>query len=278
MHPDGSQTEILAADQSLELRPNGIALLPDGSFLLANLGTRGGVWHLQRDGSIEPWLNAIDGERLPPCNFVMVDAAGRTWITVSTRREPRALGYRPDVDDGFIVMAHAGVARIAARGLGYTNEVQLHPSGDWLYVNETFGRRLSRFPVDRSGRLGRRETVIEFGHGVFPDGLAFDADGGIWITSLVSNRVIRIFEGRPELMIADSDAEHVQWVEAAFAAGTMDRPHLDTIKGVKLRNTSSIAFGGPALRTGHVGCLLDTRIAVFDAPVSGVPPVHWDWG
>jgi sugar lactone lactonase YvrE len=38
-------------------------------------------------------------------------------------------------------------ARIVADGLGYTNECAIDISGQWLYVNETFSRRLSRFPV-----------------------------------------------------------------------------------------------------------------------------------
>jgi sugar lactone lactonase YvrE len=49
------------------------------------------------------------------------------------------------VSDGFIVRVDDAGARIVADGLGYTNEVQLDPSGERLYVNETFGRRLSRW-------------------------------------------------------------------------------------------------------------------------------------
>ena len=39
-----------------------------------------------------------------------------------------------------------------------------------------------------AGALGPRETVTEYGHGVYPDGLEFDAEGGFWVTSIVSNR------------------------------------------------------------------------------------------
>jgi sugar lactone lactonase YvrE len=133
------------------------------------------------------------GGPLPPSNFVISDGAGGLWLTISTRRVPRALGYRKDVDDGFIVhIAADGPARIAADGLGYTNECMVHPSGKWLYVNETFVRRLSRFELLGPGKLGRRETVCEFGAGTFPDGLAFDVDGNAWVTSIVSNRVVRV--------------------------------------------------------------------------------------
>jgi hypothetical protein len=44
---DGSQQTWLARDPPVELRPNGIEILPDGSFLLANLGDAGGVWRLR---------------------------------------------------------------------------------------------------------------------------------------------------------------------------------------------------------------------------------------
>jgi sugar lactone lactonase YvrE len=130
------------------------------------------------------------------------------------------------VADGFIVCVNAsGHARIVADGLGYTNEVALHPNGRWLYVNETFGRRLSRFLVKEDGSLGARETVTEFGVGDFPDGLAFDEDGCAWIVSIVSNRLIRVWpDGRQEIYLEDNDPGHLDWVEEAFQAHTMGRP------------------------------------------------------
>jgi len=64
-------------------------------------------------------------------------------------------------------------------------------------------------------------------------------------------------------------------VEAAYLSGTMGRPHLDKAAGRVLRNISSIAFGGPALRTAYLGCLLDQRLPTFDVPVAGQPPTHW---
>ena len=125
IRPDGSQT-LYSADgiDGLPMRPNGIALNADGSFLLTQLGVAdGGVYRLTRDGTLTAFLRRVDGHDLPPTNFVVADQTGRTWITVSTRRTPRALGYRKDCDDGFIVMVDATgkSARIVADGLGYTN-------------------------------------------------------------------------------------------------------------------------------------------------------------
>jgi sugar lactone lactonase YvrE len=276
---DGSSA-LYRADHNPALRPNGIALLPDGSFLLAQLGIDdGGVYRLTRDGAVQPWLMEVEGQALPPTNFVLPDARGRTWVTVSTRKRPRALGYRREGGDGFIVCVDARGARVVADELGYTNEVALHPSGEWLYVNETFARRLSRFALGSDGSLGPRLTVTEFGPGTFPDGLAFDEEGHAWVVSIVSNRVIRVApDGAQTLWLEDADAEHLAWVEAAYEAGTMGRPHLDEVKSRVLRNLSSIAFAGADRRTAVFGCLLGERLATLRLPVAGAKPPHWQLG
>ena len=277
--PDGTQdlyTGHLPGGGAL--RPNGIALLPDGSFLVAHLGADdGGVYRLWRDGRVEPWLLSVGGVPLPPTNFVLPDNRGRTWVTVSTRRRPRSLGYRREGGDGFIVCVDGRGARIVADGLGYTNEVALHPGGDWLYVNETFARCLSRFALRADGSLGAKEVVTRFGRGTFPDGLAFDEEGHAWVVSIVSNRLIRVApDGAQTLWTEDADAAHLAWVEAAFESGTMDRPHLDRCSSHHLRNISSIAFAGADRRTAVLGCLLGDRLATLALPVAGVAPTHWN--
>jgi sugar lactone lactonase YvrE len=279
---DGSQVFYAAQPVDGEvLKPNGIALRRDGSFLLAHLGSEmGGVFSLQRDGTTMPVLREVDGIALPPTNFPLEDAKGRLWITVSTRLSPRSLGYRSTCADGFIVcMDDPGdpkSARIVADSLGYTNEIAFDPSGRWLYVNETFTRRLSRFPLGDDGQLGSKEVVAEFGAGTYPDGMAFDVEGNVWIASIVSNRVIRVAQdGSHAIFIEDVDAEHLAWVEAAYQSQSMGRPHLDGVKSSLLRNISSIAFGGPQLRKAYLGCLLGSSIAVIDMPVAGHPPIHW---
>jgi sugar lactone lactonase YvrE len=278
LHPDGSRTLLQGAlPGGRPLRPNGIALERDGAFLLADLGDElGGVFALRRDGTVVPFLERVDGVDLPPTNFVALDAQGRAWITVSTSLRPRARAYRADLADGFVVLVDERGARIVADGLGYTNEALVSPDGRWLYVNETFGRRLTRFRLAPDGSLSARETVTTFGEGTYPDGLAFDAQGHVWITSIVSNRVIRVAPGGEQsLILEDADAAHVQWAEEAYRANALGRPHLDKRAGRKLANISSLAFGGPDLRTAYLGCLLGDAIATFRTPVAGHPPVHW---
>jgi sugar lactone lactonase YvrE len=277
---DGSQTIYKGAlPDGRPLRPNGIALRKNGNFLLADLGEElGGVFELSREGSVRPVLFEVDGIELPPSNFVFEDSMGRIWVTVSTRHRPRALAYRGDIADGFIALKDEKGARIVADNLGYTNEAAISPDGAYLYVNETFARRLTRFRLGKEGPLGGREIVTTFGKGTFPDGLSFDVDGGVWITSIASNRVIWVSpEGSQQIIVQDADEAHIDWVEEAFQTGTMGRPHLDQCAGKVLKNISSLAFGGEDLRTAYLGCLLGDSLACFSSPVAGHPPLHWDY-
>lgn len=285
IRPDGSQQTWLART-SLALRPNAIALTADGAFLLANLGDDGGVWRLDRSGELTPVVTAVDGVPLPPTNFVTMDEGGRLWISVSTRAVPRQRAWRPDVADGFIVLADAHGARIVADGLHYTNEVRPDPSGRWLYIVETFGRRLRRYPINpteaggrgcgRGEALGAPEIVVTLGDGDFPDGFAFDAAGGIWMTTLISNRVLRVIDGRTEVMFEELNAEHAARIEARFVRGTMRPDDLGPIPGTRLQHVTSLAFGGADLQTIYLGTLHGESI--YRARVTGIAgaaPVHW---
>lgn len=277
--PEGRVTRLLARDRATPLRPNGIALEPGGSFLIAHLGQNdGGLFRLYPDGRTETLVAHIDGAPIPPSNFALCDRRGRIWLTVSTRIMPRGDDYRPTASSGFIALVENGVARIVADGLGYANECALSADERHLLVNETFARRLTRFDVGPDGDLSNRTTLASFGEGTFPDGVVLDAEGCAWVTSIVSNRVIRVSpEGAQQIMLEDSQPGHLAWVEAAFQAGTMGRPHLDGVKSDRLKNVSSLAFGGAALTTAYLGCLLDDRVPFFDTAVKGESPTHYDF-
>ncbi len=272
IHPDGTQRLI----GSSGLLPNGIAILQDGAFLVANLGEQGGVWHITADGAASPWLTEVDGRAVHRVNFVVNDALGRVWACISATDGSDA--YPLHTATGYIVLRDARGTRVVADGLHYTNECRVSSDGQFMYVNETFGRRLSRFRIGKAGELTGKETVATFGEGDFPDGLALDAEGGAWVVCVGSNRVYRIApDGGKLTVIDDADPATAKQLEAAFVAGTLDRPQLSAARGRRLHNITSLAFGGADLRTAYMGCLAGDSLATFRSPVAGLQPVHWNW-
>ncbi len=275
---DGAQ-ELIRAKGLDRFLPNGFSLLPDRSFAIANLGPDGGAWRMLPDGSLVPEVLEADGMRLPATNFVNADHGSgrlRLFVSVSTREVPRERAFRRDLADGYIVLKDRRGIKIVAEGLGFANENKLDPSGRFLYVNETMARRLSRFPVRDDGSLGPRQTVAEFGCGTFPDGLEFDAEGGIWIASVVSNRLLRIArDGSQHVILEDGDPEMVARVEQSYQEGRLTRADIDAGRERPLGNLASVAFGGPDLRTVCLGSLFADRIATLRSPIAGAEPPHW---
>lgn len=275
---DGGQELYAPADGTPPILPNGFAMLRDGSFAIANLSETGGVWRLWRDGRLEPLLLEIDGRRLGSVNFVLLDDRERLWICVSTVRVGDHQ-FRGDIADGFIILKDERGARVVADRIGWTNECRVDAAGRHLYVNETFGRRLTRFRLAPDGVLSNGETVTEFGEGTYPDGLAIDAEGCFWVVSVVSNRVIRVTpEGRQTVLLEDLDPAHVETCEQAFREGRLGRPLVWDNHARVLGNTTSIAFAGEDLRTVHLGSLSGPSLATYRSPVAGLKPVHWEWG
>jgi len=272
---DGSTQSWLVRNLDFELKPNGIGFLPDGRFLIANLGEEGGIWTLDVNGISVPFLTRLEGRPLPPANFVHVDEEERVWITVSTRQVPRQAAWRAGIRDGFLVLVDRKGARIVADGLHYTNEARTDPAGRYVYVVETFGRRLVRYPIERDG-LGTAELVAQLGHGDWPDGFVFDEEGGIWITSLISNRILRLDRsGRLHTMIAEANDTFIGDAEDAYIQDRMERRHLAAIPGTRFQHLTSIGFGGPDRRTGYLGSLHADCLYRFDAPVRGVAQAYW---
>jgi sugar lactone lactonase YvrE len=270
--PDGTERLIGRSN----LTPNGIALRRDGSFVIANLAEEGGVWTISAEGDVRPLLHEIEGIVLPRVNFVALDAHERLWICVSALET----GDRYPVRDrtGFIALMDARGVRIVADGMQYTNECRIDATGRHVFVNETFGRRVTRFDLAADGALSNRQVFAELFRGDFPDGLTPDAEGGWWVMCVGSNRVYRVNAGGTvEVVIDDSDPATVDALEAAFRSDTLTRSQLGASTGKRLAAVTSLAFGGPDLRTAYLGCLKGTALASFRSPYPGLRPVHWDW-
>lgn len=276
--PDGTTGPAVEADLVGQgFRPNGIALTAEGDFLFANLGRGGGVWQVGRTGEARPFATELDGStpgsnRVPHANFVLVHG-DRAWITISARTRNHQ-HYTADESSGQILLVADGTVSVAADGLNWTNELRVSPDGRHLFVNETFACRTTRYDVAPDGILSD-PVRIQFPADTFPDGMAFDAEGALWITSVITNRLIRL---APDLtwtpLFSDTAASGLDAV-AAYARGDLTFDQIAGSHGARLSNLSSLAFGGPDLRTLYLGGLGHSVVYVARSPVAGFPMNHW---
>lgn len=258
--------------------PNGLAFAENGDILISNFGTDR-LERMARDGQTRVLADAIDGEPIGKVNFVLRDAKGRIWITVSTRVNPwtKAAGTR--VQDGYVAVLDATGLYVVADGFHFTNEIRLDARGEWLYIVETTGPHITRMRVDGSGarvRLTEREVFGPSHLGGFPDGIAFDAYGNLWCTLVMVDQLIALTpQGDKRVLLDDGNPEASARLLQAMADGFVAPELMLAARGSVAPWMASITFGGADLRTVYLGSLMGTTIPFFRAPVAGLPLAHW---
>ena len=272
--PDGAQT-LLGPEVG---EPNGMAIDRAGDLIVATM-TGGKVHRLRRDGSSDVLLDAIDGAPLGAVNFVFCDPLGRLWISVFSRRTPWWDAIVQPAPDGYILLLDDNGPRVVADGIVTCNEVRLDASGSFLYAAESLRSRIIRFPVRPDGSLGEREVYGPDGlpgRAAYVDGFTFDAEQNLWVTTVCRNGVVIITpDGDAHTVFEDPNELVLQRLESAVSAGAVQPLDLASCAGQTLQLPTSITFGGPDLRTVHVGSLAMPRLPTFRSPVPGLPLSHW---
>jgi gluconolactonase len=273
IYPDGGQT--LLAGWGGE--PNGLAIDPDGNLVTANIAL-GRVQQMTRDGRAATLLEEVDGQRTHQCQLRFYDRQGRLWVTCLTREDhwwPAVAHARPD---GFIVLVDDRGARIVADGIYATNEARLDAEERYLYVAETMKARILRFPVRADGSLGEREVFGPdgLGPGGFVDGFTFDAEGSLWVTTVVRNGLgVLTRDGDWHVVVEDPREDVLATFVDKLTAGTATPEDMLAAAGPRLQFPTSLCFAGPDLRTVYVGSLAMSRLPTFRSPVPGLPMRHW---
>lgn len=272
--PDGSTGHAVEADLIAQgFRPNGIAMTRDGDFLFANMGKAGGVWRVGRRGEVHPFATELEGRPIPRTNFVLVDR-DQAWVTISARTRKHE-HYTAEENTGQILLVRDGKVTVAAEGLNWLNELRISPDGKHLFVNETFACRTTRYDLSADGLL-TNPRQLNFPNDTYPDGMAFDAEGALWIACVISNRLIRV---APDLtwtiLFEDADRRELKTIASTYAKGCLTWDHISQSRGTRVSNLSSIAFGGPDLKTMYLGGLGIDAVQVLRSPVAGLAMEHW---
>lgn len=271
--PDGSQQFIGGPGGE----PNGLALLDDGSILIANIGV-GGIQKLHPDGRVEDFLTEVDGVKVSSANYVFVDSKNRVWMGFSTRASHWWLAAAQPRPDGYIVLLDEKGPRIVRDDIYFTNEIRLDAREEYLYVAETMKGRIIRFHVQPDGSLTDKEIVGPDGLGVggAVDGFAFDAGGNVWVTTVLRNGVgIITPDGDYHVVFEDANESILATFDQKIASGEATPADMLATAGQTLQLVTSVTFGGPDLQTVYAGSLGMSSLPTFRSPVPGLPMRHW---
>lgn len=232
--------------------PNGLCLDPEGHTIVANLGN-GEVQSLSPDGAHTVLMTHAEGRRMFTPNFPFLDFKGRLWVSNSTDNPDVDAALRSPVPDGcLVVIEPKKPPRIVARGIYFANGVALDAKEEYVYVAETMQRRVLRYRIHSDNSVGPAEVYgpPALGRLGFPDGIAFDEAGSLWVTFPAANAIGYIdIRGTLDIFIQDP-------------------------RGSVINHPANICFGGPDRRTAFIGSLGGRNVPFFEVPYPGMRLVH----
>jgi gluconolactonase len=225
--PDGTAVTQVASTGGFCL---GMAFGGDGALFVCDL-KHAAVFRVDTGaGTVERFADGAPGHRLRIPNFPAFDAQGRLYVSDShqfDRPGPGVFRFDPD-----------GRGELwYGRDCTFANGLALSPDGRHLYVAETFANRVFRIPIGDDGAAGERQEVAAT-PGAWPDGLAFDAAGNLYVGCYEPSQVLRVDPaGRVEVLFREWSA------------------HL-------LAHPTNLAFRGTTLFTANLGRWHLTRLEV----------------
>jgi sugar lactone lactonase YvrE len=169
--------------------PSGIAFTDDGTPLVVSMQNGTVVRLVDGQQQVYADLTPLFGDP-SHANDMVMDDAGRLYVgsmgynVVAGEEEKATHVLLVDTD---------GQVRSAADDMYFPNGSVITPDGRTLIVAETFRGRLTAFDMAEDGSLSNRRVWADV-EGT-PDGICLDAEGAVWISSIVNNEFVRVHEG-----------------------------------------------------------------------------------
>ncbi|MFP5391594.1 MAG: SMP-30/gluconolactonase/LRE family protein [Gammaproteobacteria bacterium] len=186
-----------------------------GGGLVTSL--RDGVHRFDEAAGSFSQLHAVEAELADNrFNDGYVDHQGRLWF--GSMHDPES-----DPTGALYSVGADGQVQVQDTGYRITNGPAMSPDGKTLYHTDTLGKTVYQFDVE-DGKLSNKRVFVHTLDAGWPDGMAVDADGFIWIAMFRGHRIDRY-----------SPAGEV----------------VQTVK-FPVPNITKLAFGGEDLRTAYV--------------------------
>lgn len=206
-NPDGRLETLVANRKSV----GGLAFCEGGKLLMS--GPSLALWD-EKTGRTEELFSRYPDRTINALNDMTVDAHGSVYIGSmnynALERDAKPVPgdlYRVDPD---------GIVTLVGEGYQVSNGLGFSPDGKLLYHADSPPKAIYAYDVTSDRTLKNRRIFAQVPEG-YPDGLAVDAEGGVWVAAIFAYEMVRF---KPD--------------------GTVDR----RIK-IPSRMVVSMVFGGP---------------------------------
>ncbi|MFT6866250.1 MAG: gluconolactonase [Cyclobacteriaceae bacterium] len=207
---DGSKLEELANTGGFIL---GIAFSPDCSWLLiCDLGNKCLMRLDTTTYELTEFSKGADGHNFNIPNYACFDSHGNVYVSES--------GAFREVNGKILKYDQNGKGHIWCDGpINFANGMCLDANEAYIYVVCSFMPGIERVKINTDGSAGAREIFVTVPESV-PDGVAFDADGNLYIACYAPNKIYKVAPDRTITVLVDDWEAHT------------------------LSNPTNIAFGG----------------------------------
>jgi D-xylonolactonase len=211
---DGRLETLVAGRKSV----GGLALCEGGSLLMS--GPSLARWD-EKTGKIKDLFSKYEGRIIKGLNDMTVDSHGSVYLG-SMNYEALKRDATPVPGDLYRVDPD-GKVTVVGEGYQVSNGLGFSPDGKLLYHADSPPNEINVYDVAPDRSLKNRRVFAKLPEG-FPDGLAIDAEGGVWVAAIFAYEIVRF---KPD--------------------GAVDQR-------IKLpsRMVVSMAFGGPDMRDLYV--------------------------
>jgi len=231
--------------------PNGICVDEKGNCIIANIGN-GQVQSLAPDGNHVVLMTHAQNKKMSSPNLPFIDSRERLWVSNSTSLANIDAALQSPVADGCLVVIIKGEAKIVAEGICFANGVSVDEKEEFVYVAETMKKRILRYRINNDSTAGEPEifgpdSLCPLG---FPDGIAFDEAGNLWVALPAQNAVGFITPARKFEIYLEDPTQKI------------------------LKRPANICFGGKKRKTAFIGSLDGANVPFFEVPYPGARLIH----
>jgi gluconolactonase len=212
----------------------GLAFSPDDELFVCTANV--GVVRVSAGGQSTVFATHAGSHKIVYPNYGVFDSAGNYYLSDSGKWKQNngyLLGFAPD-----------GTGKVLAGPFGYTNGLALSADEKFLFMVESNTDSVYRFQILGDGSLGTHELYAS-ACGRFPDGLALDQQGNLFVSCYASDEIWRIDSARNKTLFA--------WDRWAILLGS----------------PTNMAFGGEQMDELYMANLARTTITRVKTPHRG---------